>query len=194
MLTVYIDFKSLPSCLALKPALEMASRYSVSIDWCPFLTWERDIPLETHDVALTKRHHEVRLASQRATDKMYAALQGLDLNYPPVAVEADLALGALALLGGDKTVFVQAAFNAYWRLHADLDDEKVVADLLSESGFDHEFSAPSARAALAIAQNSAQERAVVDAPCFVIASQVFVGRQHLPWIEECLVAELAKGH
>lgn len=192
MLTVYIDFKSLPSYLALKPTLALARRHHVAVDWRPFMTWERDIPEETHDAALSKRHHEVRIASQRSTDLMYAALQGMDLSYPENAAQADLALAALALINGDKTEFVQAAFAAYWQRHADLNDQDVVRGLLSATGLDVELSVAAARSALADAQSSAQEAAVVDAPCFVVATQLFVGRQHLPWIEECLLAELAK--
>lgn len=192
MLTVYIDFKSLPSYLALKPTLALAKRHGVAVDWRPFITWERDIPQETHDAALSKRHHEVRIASQRSTDMLYAALQGMDLTYPPNAAEADLALAALALMDGDKTAFVQKAFDAYWQGHADLNDKDVVENLLSATGFNLELSEASARSALTDAQGAAQDSAVVDAPCFVVATQLFVGRQHLPWIEECLLAELAK--
>ncbi|WOJ92855.1 DsbA family protein [Congregibacter variabilis] len=191
MLTVYVDFKSLPSYLALKPTLALANRYGVSVDWRPFVTWERDIPQETHDAALSKRHHEVRMASQRSTDLMYAALQGMHLTYPEIATEANLALAALALLKGDKTAFVQETFDAYWQRHANLNDKSVVGSLLSATGFDLELSAASAPSVMADVQSAAQEAGVVDAPCFVIATQLFVGRQHLPWIEECLLAELS---
>ncbi|EED30488.1 hypothetical protein NOR53_654 [gamma proteobacterium NOR5-3] len=192
MLTAYIDFKSLPSYLALKPTLALALRHHVAVDWRPFVTREREIPGESHDAALSKRHHEVRMASQRSTDLMYATLQGMELSYPETAAEADLALAALALMDGDKTAFVQTAFDAYWQRHADLNDKGVVESLLSAAGCNLELSVATARSALADAQSAAQDSAVVDAPCFVVATQLFVGRQHLPWIEECLLAELAK--
>ena len=190
MLTLYIDFKSLPSYLALKPTLALANRYGASVDWRPFLTQARDVPEESRDAVLSQRHHKVRLASLDATDRKYAALQGIELSDSPNACSADLALAALALVEGDKAPLIHAAFKAYWQFHADLDDYEIVSGLLSGAGFSAGFSVSSANTALALAQRSAEAAGVVDAPCFVVASQLFLGRQHLPWVEEHLASEM----
>ena len=187
MLTVYIDFKSAQSYLAIKPTLELAGRLNLAIDWRAFRTVERDVPKVGADETVGERHRRVRAASQRALSIKYASHQGLELNFPDALGASDLALGALSLLAGDKLPFIEAAFEAYWVRHRDLDDAETVLSLLDQIG-----AAPldlsSARAALIGAQGSAEEAGIVGAPAYVIADQIFVGREHLPWIEEIATA------
>ena len=184
MLTVYLDFKSPAAYLALKPTLALAERLSIDIDWQPFRTVERDIPKLGKDETVGESHRRVRAASQRALNQKYARHQGLNLTYPAIIGSTDLALGVLSEIDGDKLPFVTASFEAYWREHADLDNAKVVRALLEASGYDHNHDLSNAWEALDRAQVSAEEAGIVDAPAYVIEEQIFVGREHLPWIEE----------
>ena len=184
MLDVYIDFKCAGSFLALDPTLALAERTGVEIAWHPFSTAERDKPAEGADAAVIASHHATREASKRAIHKKYASLRGIDLNFPPHGGSADLALGALAEIEGDPLPFIRACFAAYWDAHDDLDDPQVVAELLAASGVGHSGDLSATRVRLEEAQGSAEEEGIVDAPGYKIADQLFIGRQHLPWIEE----------
>ena len=187
MLTVYIDFKSPQAYLAMKPTLALATRLNLTIDWRAFRTVERDVPKVGSGETVGERHRRVRAASQRALAIKYAAHQGLDLAYPEQLGESDLALGALSLLKREKLAFIQAAFEAYWVDHRDLDDPETVTALLVQIGVDA-IDLSSARDALENAQEAAEAAGIVGAPAYVIADQIFVGREHLPWIEEIAAA------
>lgn len=187
MLTLYIDFKSAGAYLALKPTLALADKHGLTIDWRAFKTIERDVPKLGEQETVGESHRRVRAASQRALAIKYAAHQGIDLRYPDPLGETDLALGTLAQLQGDRLPFIKAAFEAYWTDHADLNDAAVVSDLIARSGASLSGDLASAPAALAKAQEEAEDAGIVGAPAYVIAEQIFVGREHLPWIEELIL-------
>lgn len=184
MLTVYVDFKSPAAYLAIAPTLELAERLNLSIDWKPFRAIEREVPKLGKEETVGESHRRVRADSQRALAVKYAAHQGIALKFPPKPGSADLALGVLAGIEGDPLPFIRGAFNAYWEAHADLDDMAVVHALLIESGVRFEGSLADARSVLEIAQDQAEEAGIVGVPAYVIEDQLFVGREHLPWIEE----------
>ena len=183
-LDVYIDFKCAGSYLALDPTLALAERTGVAINWHPFSTSERDKPAEGADAVVIASHHATREASKRAIHQKYAALRGIDLEFPSKAGSADLALGALAEIEGDPLPYIRACFAAYWDGHADLDDPVEVAALLSASCVEHSGNLNGSQASFEKAQAAAEMAGVVDAPACKIADQLFIGRQHLPWIEE----------
>ena len=184
MLTVYVDFKSADAYLALRPTLALAERLSLDIDWRPFRTVERDVPQLGEQETVGESHRRVRAASQRALATKYAAHQGIDLQFPARVGETDLALGVLAQLEHHRLPFIQAAFAHYWTAHGDLNDPTQVAPLLTQLGVQDTVRLDVAHETLAAAQDSAEEAGIVGAPAYVIADQIFVGRQHLPWIEE----------
>lgn len=184
MLTVYIDFKSPDAFLAIAPTLALADRLKLDIEWRPFRTVERDVPKLGKEETVGESHRRVRASSQRALAIKYAAHQGIDLQFPKRIGDTDLALGALAKIDGDRAPFVHGAFNAYWHAHADLDDMAVVYALLQEGGVDYKGSLVTARDDLERAQTQAEDDGIVGAPAYVISEQIFVGREHLPWIEE----------
>lgn len=189
MLDVFIDFKCAGSYLALDPTLALAARMGIEVNWRPFSTAERDKPAEGADAAVIASHHATREASKRAVYVKYAALRGIDLEFPPAAMSADLALGALTEIEGNPVPFIRACFGAYWEGHDNLDDPAVVAELLTACGARHSCDLRITGKRFEQAQAMAEETGVVDAPAYRIADQVFIGRQHLPWIEELLQAE-----
>lgn len=187
MLTIYIDFKSPGSYLAMRPALALANRHGVTLDWKPFRTVERDVPKLENKANVGETHRRVRAASRRSIHQKYAKIQGIDLQFPSETSDTDLALGSLALVKGNPIAFIEAAFSAYWIDHADLNEIGVVQQLLARSKADlNDIDKDSCHAALARAQAEAEEQGVVEAPAFLIDDQLFIGREHLPWIEEIL--------
>ena len=184
MLTVYIDFKTPGAYLAIEPTLKLAERLKLDLQWRPFRTVERDIPPLSGHESVGESHRRVRAASQRALAINYAAHQGIDLNFPKQSGSTDLALGVLAEIDSDPLPFIRGAFNAYWQAHVDLNDMAVVHALLQDSGVSYSGRLAEAKTSLVRAQDEAEQIGIVGAPAYLIADQIFVGREHLPWIEE----------
>lgn len=183
-LDVYIDFKSAGSYLALEPTLDFAERTDTQISWRPFAITTRDLPPEGADVSVIESHHAARETSMRALHVKYAASRGLALEFSPTQRSANLALGTLIEIDGDPVSFIRACFAAYWKGHEDLDDPRVVSELLCASGAAHSGNLSASRARFEAAQANAEAAGIVDAPGYRISDQIFIGRQHLPWIEE----------
>ena len=129
-------------------------------------------------------HRRVRAASQRALAIKYAEHQGIDLRFPERLGTSDLALGVLAMIEGDPLPFIQAAFEAYWQDHADLDEIQTIQRLVGNTDTRLSADLLKGRDLLESAQEQAEEAGIVGAPAYVIADQIFVGREHLPWIED----------
>lgn len=184
MLRVYLDFKSPGAYLAMSPTLALAQRRSFEVDWNPFRVVERDVPKLGKKETVGESHRRVRAESQQRLAVKYAAHQGIDLKFPETPGVTDLALGVLSAIDGDRLPYIQGAFKAYWQSHANLDDPAVVQAILDKSGASIAIDLEDARALLDSAQDQAEEAGIVGAPAYVIADQIFVGREHLAWIEE----------
>ena len=191
MLTVYIDFKSPAAYLAMQPTLALATRLSLPLAWRPYKTVERDVPKLGKEETVGESHRRVRAASQRALAIKYAGHQGIDLRFPPKPGATDLALGVLAEIDGHPLPYIQAAFSAYWDDHADLDDPEIVQKLVNQSG-QLTVDESAARESLEAALQHADDAGIVGAPAYVIDNQIFVGREHLPWIEQIAREKLAE--
>lgn len=189
MLTVYVDFKSPAAYLAIAPTLALAERYALDVAWKPFRTVERDVPKLGKEETVGESHRRVRAASQRSLAIKYARHQGIDLKFPEALGNTDLALGVLAEIEGDRLTYIRTAFDAYWSDHADLNDERTVQQLIENVDLEPSSLLENARPALEQAQDAAEEAGVVGAPAYVIKEQIFVGREHLPWIEEIVRSE-----
>ncbi|MEO9599917.1 DsbA family protein [Parasphingorhabdus sp.] len=187
MLTVFLDFKSPASFLALEPTLALARDTGVQIDWRPFSVRPLSIPAEKADETVGERHRRVRAIARRDTHLHYAAVQGRDMHFSDKPAGSDAALAALTTIEGDPVPYMRAAFEAYWTGQTDLDDEAVVTALLSAQGI-----APpdwnAAHAQLVSIRTRAEETGIFESPSYHIADQLFVGREHLPWIRS-LIAE-----
>jgi 2-hydroxychromene-2-carboxylate isomerase len=184
MLSVYLDFKSPRAYLAMSPTLALVERLSLEVDWKPFRVVERDVPKLGKEETVGESHRRVGAESQRQLAIKYAAHQGLELKFPETPGITDLALGVMSAIDGYRLPYIQAAFDAYWSAHADLDNPAVVQSILDKSGASLTINLEDARALLETAQDQAEEVGIVGAPAYVIAEQIFVGREHLPWIEE----------
>ena len=191
MLTVYIDFKSPASYLAINPILSLVERHGIALAWKPFRTAEREVPTITDNTLVAQMHRSVRAASRCAIHQKYAAYQGINLQFPESTGNTDLALGALALISGDPLPFIKAAFSAYWSDHADLNDSTVLATLVSTTVAENfVLNEKKCSDALESSQFETDQLGIVDAPAFIIQDQLFIGREHLPWIDEILRTEV----
>jgi 2-hydroxychromene-2-carboxylate isomerase len=195
MLSLFIDFKSPAAYLALKPALNLITSYELVVKWLPFAVKQPAIPTGRTDETLDERrlsieretkgetHRRVRAEQREQMHKMYADLSNTEMHFPTQATSTDLALNVLANLTIDPTSFITRAFQAYWIEELDLNDAAVVEQLVHEAGlpFTPELlSSTAMRACL----DKAAERGVFEVPAFVMDDQVFIGREHMPWLTE----------
>lgn len=188
MLTVAIDFKSPASYLAFEPTVDLARETGVAIEWLPFSARPFSVPEEQADETVGDRHRRVRAVAQRDTYRHYAAVQGREMLFSQTPNRSEYALAAMTGIEGDPAPYIRAAFAAYWTEQADLDEEAVVAELLSSVEINLP-NADSAEAKLASIRVKAESLGIFEAPSYVIADQLFVGREHLPWIRSLIVAD-----
>ncbi|MEP2101568.1 MAG: DsbA family protein [Parasphingorhabdus sp.] len=188
MLTIYLDFKSPASYLAFEPTLDLARETGVHIDWLPFSVRPLSVPEEQADETVGERHRRVRAIAQRDTYLHYSAVQGREMLFSKTPAGSDLALAAIAGMEGDPVPFMRAAFAAYWIEQVDLDNEAVVVGLLQSAGIDIP-DLGSALEKLALVRDKASESGIFESPSYIIQDQLFVGREHLPWIKSLIVAE-----
>ena len=187
MLTVYIDFKSPGAHLAVPPTLSLAAELGVDLTWLPYRVSQSPVPEIAPDEDKGQTHRRVRAAARRDTHLMYAEARDIEMRWPAQFPATDTALSALLCELPDSSAYLQAAFHAYWVEHADLDDEHVVAALLEASRNPvSQWQALDHTAAVETHQAQALEVGVVDVPAYVVADQVFIGREHLPWVRELL--------
>lgn len=201
MLRLFIDFKSPAAYLALKPALNLIATHGLAVKWLPFAVKQPVIPAAESDSALDdahqltesekkgRTHRRVRAEQRQQMHKLYAALSNTEMHFPTQPMDTDLALNVLANLTVDPTEFITRAFTAYWIEERDLNDAMVVEQLVHEAGlpFTTALLLPTGMNACL---DQAEEKGIFEVPAFVLEGQVFIGREHMPWLAE-LAANMA---
>jgi 2-hydroxychromene-2-carboxylate isomerase len=186
-LEYFIDFKSPAAYLSLQPTLDLLEEYTFELLWRPYRSLQKAVPAKADDETKGETHIRVRAAARQQTHLKYAALRNLPMKFPADPGNTDLALAGLLAADKDPTTYAQLAFDAYWVENLDLSDERLVRKLLADSGHDPQtFDAAARLAELEDAQIPSEERGVVDTPAYLIEEQIFIGREHLPWIRELL--------
>jgi 2-hydroxychromene-2-carboxylate isomerase len=200
MLSLFIDFKSPAAYLALQPALNLIMQYGLAVAWFPFAVKQPVIPVLASDTALDDLHHlaesetkgethrRVRANQRQQMHKLYAELSNTEMHFPTQPTNTDLALNVLANLTVDPTTFIVRAFTAYWVEQRDLNDATVVEQLVRDVGlpFTAELLLPTSRDACL---DQAEAKGIFEVPAFVLNDQVFIGREHMPWLAE-IAAEM----
>lgn len=186
-LEYYIDFKSPGAYLSLHPTLSLLDKHSFELVWHPYRALQKGVPPAAEDETKGETHVRVRAAARRQTHLKYAELRGLPMRFPAQPGVTDMALAGLLYAQAAPAAYAQRAFAAYWVDNLDLNDEALVRDLLADSGHDPRgFDGAAGVAELEAMQVSSEELGVVDTPAYAIDGQIFIGREHLPWLRELL--------
>lgn len=188
MLIIYIDFNSPASYLAFQPTIELINRVKVAVRWRPFRTVLQPIPEKVANETAGQSHRRTRAISRQTTHKHYAKLQGIDLCFRDSPGKTDLALGVLAQLSDSPETYIRQAFQAYWHENKDLNDLETVNKIIESSGHIGLVQNSTTQSSLTEAMREAEELKVIDAPAYIVHDQLFIGREHLPWIEEILTS------
>ena len=191
---LYIDFKCPASYLTLTPTLALSEQLGVPISWHAIRSYQSPLLPEKPDEEVSTRHRRVRALARQKTHQLYAGVQNLPLQFRNPPTNTDMALAALCLLGeggGDPLPFIKAAFAAYWTGETDLNDARTVAALSGAPAIaDGDENGDGARTGLEAALREAEENGIFTSPTYVVqdevSEQIFVGREHLPWICELL--------
>lgn len=182
MIKAYIDFKSLECFLATEPIIALAEEFGVAIDWQPFSSRPRALPTQVDDETITQRHHRVRAESEHRLRHLYAAVRGYEIPSESATKDSTKALVRLNQITGDRTAFVQQAFETCWLENQNLDDASLLDQICSSSSAVYD----STKDDLEETQAIAEEAGLFDAPTFTIDGQLFMGRAHIPWMRELL--------
>ncbi len=186
---VYIDFKSPAAYLAVKPTIELARQYQAAISWHPIKTRQPRIPAIQANEDRGATHRRVRAIAREKTFLHYASVQNLDMQFRDDPGSTDVALAALAGLDGNAERFVQLACAAYWTTDKDLDSRDVVQSLLRSAGYDLDIMSLEVETMIKDTEERTGSIGAIDAPAYVVAGELFIGREHLPWITELLRAD-----
>jgi 2-hydroxychromene-2-carboxylate isomerase len=188
-LDYFIDFKSPAAYLSWQPTLALTKAHNVNLTILPYDTRQKDVPLQQTNESKGETHIRIREIARRDTHLMYAHLQNIPMTFPPFMGATKVALAALLYVKDNPQAFINAAFSAYWCDHQDLNQIETVVTLLAEQGYDAERFAPGIwLAKLDEHQMDAETKGVIDTPCYIAGEQLFIGREHLPWIEKILSA------
>ncbi|MEZ5559977.1 MAG: DsbA family protein [Pseudomonadales bacterium] len=196
-LIVYVDFKSPYAFIAKDPTQALARELGIRIDWRPLTL---DIPSylgsarldRSGKVAESRRSPEqwtaVRYAYRDA--RRYAALLGYTLRGTVKIWDTSLAhIGFMwAKAQGDAVLvgYMDRFYERFWRREVDAEDPAVITALLAESGADTAGFADYLDGPGRV-RHDAEQAAIFAAgifgvPSYVVAGELFFGREHLPMV------------
>ena len=202
-LTVYTDYKSPYAYLAKDLAYALERDFPVRIDWLPY---RLDIPSflgsarvdDSGRVLEEQRNaHQWRRVRYSYMDcRREARKRGLVIRGPQKIWDSTLALCGMlyAKRQGDAVFrrYHDAIFERFWRRELDIEDVGVIGRTLAEAGADPagfaDYAAGPGPAELSNICRAAEEIGVFGVPSFIVAGELFWGREHLPDIREMLGA------
>jgi 2-hydroxychromene-2-carboxylate isomerase len=186
-LPVYIDLKAPQSYLALDSTMAMAGDNNISLDWYFFAGQ----PLRKPAAALASedrsgKHRRIRAQYIASEMQCYAPHQLKDLYAVERSDSASLALVWIKQTYAQDIVdaYVKAVLQRFWLHNEDVDSmssiKALMTDLgLSLQGFD-QFLLEVGPKALNQNLREMQDLAISVSPTYLIGTEPFQGRQHLP--------------
>lgn len=199
-LIVLFDFKDPSSYLALAPVRELIRASGVRSHWYPFLGAPLRAPVapaEDGDRGTLHRWHRARYLA--ADLVRYAAARNLPARHFRDGGLYRQCSGELAAMGfnwvtgaGPEAArgYLDQVFEGYWDGDLDLDEMRDICRVLKASGAETDGFAHYCQGE-GITELAAQRAAGVEAggfatPTCLVDGEVFIGRQHLPYIAQLL--------
>jgi 2-hydroxychromene-2-carboxylate isomerase len=202
IVTVYTDYKSPYAYLAKDLAYELEQDYPIQLDWRPYIL---DIPsylgsaqVDSDGAVLEedRNAHQWRRVRYSYMDcRRQARRRGLTIRGTQKIWNSTLAAaGMLFAQRAGSTVFRHyhdAVFERFWQRALNIEDPDALAAIISEAGADASaFDTQSKDLCSEIATISRQAEidGVFGVPTFVLAGEIYWGREHLPDIRDRLSA------
>ena len=198
-MTIYVNFSELPSWLMLASLKRLCSEVRVELAWKPMLSSLGNVagsnlkpgvddPLEIYKARRAGARHK---AAKRENERMCERL-GIDPAQGEKKINPFyLSLGMAWLTNQGAELqqyfnYVEAAFSKAFRDGADVESVFGLKVVLKESEFRTaglDYFLANEAPDLDAAQEKIMESGVFNSPAFVIADEIFHGREHLPLIQ-----------
>jgi 2-hydroxychromene-2-carboxylate isomerase len=202
VITVYTDYKSPYAYLAKDLAYELERNFPIRLDWQPYIL---DIPSYLGSARVdafgnileeTRNAHQWRRVRYSYMDcRRQAQKFGLTIRGTQKIWDSSLAAAGMlfAQHAGDTAFrhYHDTVFERFWRRALDIESIDGIAAVLSEAGTDgSKFSAEcdALREQVTAISQAAEDKGVFGVPTFVLAGEIYWGREHLPDIRHLLAA------
>jgi len=198
---VYTDYKSPYAFLAKNPTYGLFDDFRADIDWRPYTLdipsylGSAEVDAEGKVLAESRNAHQWRRVKYSYMDcRRRAERLGLVIRGPRRIFDSTVSHIGM-LYAHRKRVFKEyhdAVFERFWKRELDIEDPKVIADVLSEvganaSGF-QAFLAGEGPVELEHIIADADERGVFGVPSFIVDGQLYWGAENLDLVREHLAA------
>jgi 2-hydroxychromene-2-carboxylate isomerase len=203
-LIVYIDFKSPYAFIAKDPTYAIADQLGIEIDWRALTL---DIPSYLGSARLDadgrviennrtpQQWSGVKYAYRDA--RRYASLRGLTLRGTTKIWDSSLAgIGlAWAKRQGDAVLrqYINRVYERFWKRELDIEDPRVIDAMLIEAGADIDgfaaYRTGEGRRSHDALQQQIFAAGIFGVPSYVVAGELFFGREHLPMVRWLLTGK-----
>jgi 2-hydroxychromene-2-carboxylate isomerase len=201
-ITVYTDYKSPYAYLAKDLEYQLERDCSAQLRWLPYVL---DIPSFLGSARLAadgsvleenRNAHQWRRVRYSYMDcRRQARKRGLVIRGPRKIWDSTLAAAGMlyAQRAGDAVFrrYHDTVFERFWKRELDIEDVAVIAAVLTEAGADGQAFTAQAQAGrddVAAISRAAEAAGVFGVPSYVVADELFWGREHLPDIRAVLAA------
>jgi 2-hydroxychromene-2-carboxylate isomerase len=188
-ITLYIDFKSPYSYLALEPARQLERDFPVTIEWRPYMF---DIAISFGDPEARAPLEWRKIRYTYMDIRRWANQRGMIIYGPRKAFDSSLANIAM-LHAQDRGVFPAYAnmtYERFFKRALDIEDRDAIRAVLNEAGADtagfFDFAAGAGRERLARIAAEANEQGVFGVPTFILDGELFWGHDRVALLRERL--------
>ena len=188
ILKIYFDFKSPESYLAFHQTQKLSLPDDIQIEWKPFLTKNKTIPLPKDNETKGETHIRIREEHKKFINLKYSKILNIPMRYPEEDIQTDLALAITSHLKQEAEKYIALAFAYYWKKNRNLNTPEVLENLLAETSLDINIMENSNSLIDTLKNDTAiaKEQGVISTPTYQIGEELFLGREHLPWIQQML--------
>ena len=188
ILKIYFDFKSPESYLAFHQTQKMSLPNSTQIEWKPFLTKSKKIPLTKEFETKGETHIRIREEHKKFVNLKYSKILNVPMVYPEENIQTDLALAVTSLFKKETEAYMKLAFDCYWRENLNLNNQEVLENILAKTSLDiNLLDNPNSLIDILKGDTAlAKDQGVISTPTYQIGEELFLGREHLPWIQRIL--------
>jgi 2-hydroxychromene-2-carboxylate isomerase len=203
-LIVYIDFKSPYAFIAKDPTYAIADQLGIEIDWRALTL---DIPSYLGSARLDadgrvvennrtpQQWSGVKYAYRDA--RRYASLRGLTLRGTTKIWDSSLAGIGMhwAKRQGNVVLrsYIDRVYERFWKRALDIEDPRVIERMLAEAGADTAGFAAHCSDEGRTLHDTVQQQifaaGIFGVPSYVVAGELFFGREHLPMVRWLLAGK-----
>lgn len=201
-LSVVLDLRDPFSYLALSPTIDLARETGIDIEWLPIRAHTLvapSTPSPEDDRGI--RHRRARAQMIAREIAIYSAAQGLEIESPYRKGTNDaVQMAWLWVQHADASrlpEFLSEVFLEFWAKDLDPESADAVAQLLQRLGFDlvafRQWADMQGSDVLRSMAWRLAEAGVFQSPAYLLDSEIFYGRQHLPIIRWILGGRTGDG-